>query len=786
MDTSKLLSVKSHKSPRGFTNCLASAVLEWTLILMLFIDAIFSYLIKIFARYCELQAPCILCSRLDHVLSNEKPGFCWDVICRNHKLEISSLVLCNIHEKLVDVHGICENCLLSFATKNKSNAETCRLLVGKLGTDIHVNSRPDQDPLLEDHRLGFSIRSHCSCCDNPCIPRGYAGDIFQIKSIESNACDLKIEREKSSGSVRGSQIGKNGFDSLSHIGYTELKITSDTESEVPSSDDDDVTAAIVCEMDEPPRVISLSHDFVSEKLIDPISAPEFEVPVTRREADMVKPDEGSSSLASGVAIGHGLEELNWDQVEQKADPSALISLGDVPPSMVFPIEVIREKGDTETGKIENLSVTETGEISKAVVEQITKTEMGLDINAYSSETGLQIPNFLDLGDAYKLAVGNRGKQLSDLLAEQWTGKDSARVTEDLKFLLSQISANRGCDLSWNETSPRVSVNNDELKASEASSGLTGIHMLQKRVSLERNESGFESLDGSVVSEIEGESIVDRFKRQIEHDRKSMNALYKELEEERNASAVAANQAMAMITRLQEEKAALHMEALQYLRMMEEQAEYDMEALQKANDLLADKEKEIQDLEAELEFYQKNMPDELVSEGVVERTCDKNLERINSIKNGLNVEEFIETKSSSLDFEDERACILRCLKKLEEKLHSFSNCNGDAFVGEFYGKEEEGISDEKDDNYEADQNGESHRDGQGSAVVCPESDLVAIGNEVSGLHDRLEALEMDRDFLEHTINSLKIGDKGLKFVEEIAYHLRELRQIGIRERDHTVG
>lgn len=59
-----------------------------------------------------------------------------------------------------------------------------------------------------------------------------------------------------------------------------------------------------------------------------------------------------------------------------------------------------------------------------------------------------------------------------------------------------------------------------------------------------------SMEGSMVSEIEGESTVDRLKRQIDLDRKSISLLYKELEEERSASAIAANQAMAMMTRLQ--------------------------------------------------------------------------------------------------------------------------------------------------------------------------------------------------------------------------------------------
>ena len=76
-------------------------------------------------------------------------------------------------------------------------------------------------------------------------------------------------------------------------------------------------------------------------------------------------------------------------------------------------------------------------------------------------------------------------------------------------------------------------------------------------------------------------------------------LYAELEEEQSAAAIAANQMMAMINRLQEEKAAIQMEALQYQRMMEEQSEYDQEALQLLNELVTKREK--QELERELEL-----------------------------------------------------------------------------------------------------------------------------------------------------------------------------------------
>ena len=144
------------------------------------------------------------------------------------------------------------------------------------------------------------------------------------------------------------------------------------------------------------------------------------------------------------------------------------------------------------------------------------------------------------------------------------------------------------------------ISDDDLEK-ESSGEFNIIRALDRSASME----SVESLDGSNVSEIEGENMVDKLKRQVEYDKKCMNSLYKELEEERNAWEVAASQAMAMITRLQEEKAAMKMDSLHYLRMMEEQAEYDVEALEKANELLNEREREIQELETELEYYRSN-------------------------------------------------------------------------------------------------------------------------------------------------------------------------------------
>ncbi|GMJ15116.1 hypothetical protein like AT1G74830 [Hibiscus trionum] len=102
-----------------------------------------------------------------------------------------------------------------------------------------------------------------------------------------------------------------------------------------------------------------------------------------------------------------------------------------------------------------------------------------------------------------------------------------------------------------------------------------------------------------AAECNGEGLIPNSPRM---DRKSLMALYMELDEERSASAVAAYNAMAMITRLQAEKAAVQMEALQYQRMMEEQAEYDQETLEEMTNLVAKREEELCELEAELEVY----------------------------------------------------------------------------------------------------------------------------------------------------------------------------------------
>ncbi|KAJ6815968.1 myosin-binding protein 2-like [Iris pallida] len=251
---------------------------------------------------------------------------------------------------------------------------------------------------------------------------------------------------------------------------------------------------------------------------------------------------------------------------------------------------------------------------------------------------------------------------------------------------------------------------EEERAPETPTSVDSFNAMHKRF----REFGTESLDGSVASEIDGSELltVDHLKAALKSERKTLSALYSELEEERSASSIAANQTMAMITRLQEEKAAMQMEAFQYQRMMEEQSEYDQEALQLLNDLVMKREREKQELEEELEAYRKKVlayeakerrgvaavtngrsqtssalstgdeSNDLSSESHDGEDCDYNQNESHQntpVSDALcfatdheAAKHLLTLDDSLADFEEERFSILEQLKALEEKLLSLDD------------------------------------------------------------------------------------------------------------------
>ncbi|KAH7427968.1 hypothetical protein KP509_10G069300 [Ceratopteris richardii] len=137
--------------------------------------------------------------------------------------------------------------------------------------------------------------------------------------------------------------------------------------------------------------------------------------------------------------------------------------------------------------------------------------------------------------------------------------------------------------------------------------------------------------------------------------KSLKTLYEELDEERNAAETAANEAMAMILRLQEEKAALQIKADHYQRMAEEKSLHDEHAIQLLEEDLFKMENERILLEEELNELQIRL-------SLEEDLCRKKNERI------LLVEELNELRSSLVQVDIDNVDRMGLLKE-EAQHHS---------------------------------------------------------------------------------------------------------------------
>ncbi|KAF8722815.1 hypothetical protein HU200_021943 [Digitaria exilis] len=346
---------------------------------------------------------------------------------------------------------------------------------------------------------------------------------------------------------------------------------------------------------------------------------------------------------------------------------------------------------------------------------------------------------IDRNGSVKNAFVTRVNLTSPRPSEIISARDSNSTTQqEVKALLSQISSARGLESSSSEGTPSPGIN----IATEDN------NVMGKKPSLERNYSVLEPSDGSLTNDVEGESSLENVKKQLELNKKSMAALYKELEEERSASAVAASQTMAMINRLQEEKAAMQMEALQYLRMMEEQADHDHGAIQNLHDLLTEREKELLDMDAELANFRRLLESEPFND-------DRNL-----AFEFMNGPDFV--RSTMSQFEDEKAHILESLRRLEENLGISTNRlfeNHTRADGQY--KENSQLD------------GQEHMSGELT------SDKQHEGHDISLLNTRLRALEADQGFLKQVLSSLQCGSIGLQCIQEITNHLAELRRIAIQ-------
>ncbi|KAF1867819.1 hypothetical protein Lal_00050253 [Lupinus albus] len=255
-------------------------------------------------------------------------------------------------------------------------------------------------------------------------------------------------------------------------------------------------------------------------------------------------------------------------------------------------------------------------------------------------------------------------------------------------------------------------------------------------------------------------ILKNLERQVSLDGKSLMALHMDLDKERSASAVAANNAMAMITRLQEEKAVLHMDALQCQRMMEEQLEYDDEALQESNDMVLKLEEEIKALETELEIYRakyggltENDFKESHLAHYSHSSIPKLIEGKDNGEKDLNCHQAMsyhadngegKFNESLKDFKMEKTYLLGRMKKMENRIPLL----------------ESGIYSLQYSSDNAD-----NETGKASEASLP--------RQLCFLIERMKALETDNGFLDIVSKEDEKYSEGIKFLDEISQNLEKL-------------
>ncbi|CAO2818181.1 unnamed protein product [Amaranthus hypochondriacus] len=146
------------------------AILEWTLIGLLFLDGFLTFISSEFADFFDLQSPCVLCTRIDHVLTRHRTRFCYnETICDGHKKDLSSLAFCHVHRNLSDIRTMCEGCLLSFATDKSFNGVRSKDLEGMVNHEMkaRLQLRPLWSNSGNGNGNGNEKLTYCSCCGEP-------------------------------------------------------------------------------------------------------------------------------------------------------------------------------------------------------------------------------------------------------------------------------------------------------------------------------------------------------------------------------------------------------------------------------------------------------------------------------------------------------------------------------------------------------------------------------------------------------------------------------------------
>ncbi|KAK6157583.1 hypothetical protein DH2020_011831 [Rehmannia glutinosa] len=860
-----------HRNTNKITLILIYAFLEWVLILFLLLNSLFSYLIIKFAEFFGLKPPCLWCTRLDHIFDPEKrnKNIPRDLLCEVHAKEISNLGYCTNHRKLAESEDMCEDCLFSrpgfqgfsnnfalFPWINEFGMiQNHKEMVGENG-EVSLNCSCCGVSL---HNSIFSsyIMLKTSCWDVfECAQKENliteAGDVYDnnVSDFAAVLCDDekgledKIESEKKfcelDENMDVTEKGKKEISSISvsvenEVFEFEVKMENVEEKDNLIMKDKSVQA---CVEEDAPLEISPQHlefflDFSGHRLVS-VESVDSRTEETQRKGDVkVEDDDNAKDQCSTKGCEVQVEE-NEDLVLKNRSRLDEVDV------VVFDLDLNEEPDfamleSMEMGEDENTLVFHAKDCH-LVMEEFEQFNNFPLSHFFPSEGVSDVQEMgamhLDIHkECEDIALMENNENEADVsIGTEIPDLDITDETQNQESVNSTSSANLYEADGHGPMQVEEHMMNNE----------PSVQLDQELLFLRKSDYGTEeSMDENFTSELEendGVVTIEHLKSALREERKTLQALYVELEEERNASSEAANQTMAMINRLQEEKAAMQMEAFQYQRMMEEQSEYDQEALQLLNGLMVKREKEKQELEKELEVYKKKLFDYETKEkmrvlkksngssrsGFSSGFCSNDEDDSDGLSIDLNHgHEEIDDKNTPVDavmsfeecladFEDERLSILAKLKVLEEKLMTLDDenennvvenghfNNGHAingYVKEMNGKnrQQRRIGDRKaksllplfDATSDENGNGFGSNGVNNSYVSMFETEKnkrLGIAEEVDHLYERLQGLESDREFFKHCVSSLRKGDKGMDLLQEILQHLRDLRNVELRVRN----
>lgn len=160
-------------------------------------------------------------------------------------------------------------------------------------------------------------------------------------------------------------------------------------------------------------------------------------------------------------------------------------------------------------------------------------------------------------------------------------KFSSCELED-RFLIEKVDENKECVDERDDGHGCISESDVDVETNlTLSSSKCGI--LENRLMIEKYDEDEECVeegdDGHECHDEDKECDVERLRMLVKIERERAKAASVELEKERMAAATAAEETMAMILRLQNEKSVIEMEAHQYRRLAEEKQLHDQEVIE---------------------------------------------------------------------------------------------------------------------------------------------------------------------------------------------------------------